>query len=244
MAEDRNTALAAAPPSDPVAQLFAMAESLTPDALERMVALAERVQDRQAAIAIQDAHTGFQAECPSIVHNDEAEIATKSGARYSYTFASLDHIARQIAPYLAAHGLSYTWDSTLESDRVSCTCTLRHVGGGERTATFTAPTESDAKMSGAQRAAAALTYAKRQSLVQVLGITTGETDNDARRPTPEKITAKEAADLRSMIEEVGGPGYEASVLKWAAVESLEDMPADLLPKAIATLEARRKQGAA
>ena len=228
---------------DPVAQLFAMADSLTPDALERMVALAERVQDRQAAIAIQDAHATFQAECPPIRHNDAARIKTKAGGEYGYTFASLDHIARQIAPHLSRNGLSYTWDSSLEGGLVACTCTLRHIGGGERTATFTAPTESDAKMSGAQRTAAALTYAKRQSLVQVLGLTTAEQDTDAAAAAPAPpITPEQEATLMALIDEVGAEDG-ARIMRWAKVEKVGDIPADRYADVLAALERRRDQKA-
>lgn len=222
--DEESTALAM--PEDPVSRLFAMADSLTPDALERMVALAERVQDRQAAIAIQDAHSEFQAACPPIRHNERAQVKMDGGGSYSYTYASLDAIASTVRPYLNEHGLSYTWDSQVNGDVVTATCYLRHVNGGERTATFSAPMDTRAKMSGPQRAAAALTYAKRQSLIQVLGITTADSDTDAALPqtTDDPITPKQVERVQEMAEKAGDE-VTASVLKWAKVDRIEDIPA-------------------
>jgi hypothetical protein len=229
--------MAPAAPADPVAQLFAMAESLDPDALERMVALAERVQDRQAAMAIQDAHADFQAECPPIRHNEKASIKTNTGGSYSYTYATLDTIATTVRPLLNRHGLSYTWDSEVNDNRVTCTCYLRHVSGGERTATFTAEMDTAAKMSGPQKAAAALTYAKRQSLIQVLGVTTADSDTDAalaHAPEPSTITEKQVERVQEMMEKAG-PAATDRVLKWAKVARVEDIPAEKYGDAVVAL---------
>jgi hypothetical protein len=217
---------------------LAIEKQVSVDVLERLVALQERVSDRNARQAMSEAVARFQAECPSIKKGRTARIATKSGGSYSYTFASLDEIARAIRPILHRHGLSYTWDSTTDGKSLACTCILRHVEGGEDRATFSCPTDTRAEMSGAQATASALTYARRQSLVQVLGLTVTDDDTDgADAKAAEKLTESQAADLCALAEEVGAdlPKF----LKYMGVGAVSDIPASDYRRAVSALEKKR-----
>lgn len=219
---------------------LAIEQKVSVDVLERLVALQERVSDRNARQAMSEAVAAFQAKCPSVKKGRTARITTKAGGSYSYTFASLDEIARAIRPLLHEHGLSYTWDSTTDGKTLSCTCILRHVEGGEDRATFACPTDTKAEMSGAQAAAAALTYARRQSLVQVLGLTVTDDDIDGADPKgAEKITDSLVADLTALAEEVGAdlPRF----LKYMGVSSMCDITTDEYPRAKKALEDRRRR---
>lgn len=220
---------------------MALEQGVAVEVLERLVALQERVSDRNARQAMNEAVAAFQAECPSIKKGRTASIATKSGTKYSYTYASLDQIAQAIRPILHKHGLSYTWDSTMDAGKLVCTCTLRHVEGGEDRATFSCPTDTKADMSGAQASGGALTYARRQSLVQVLGLTTTDDDVDGADPQDaEKITEGQVADLYALADEVGAdiPKF----LKWLKVEAMADIPTSEYERAVKALE--KKRGAA
>jgi hypothetical protein len=199
----------------------AVDRGLPVEALERLQALHERVSDRAAATEFARDLATFQQKCPPIAKTSTAKVTTKSGAQYHYKYAELDQIARTIAPFLAELGLSYTWDSDLRERMLFCVCTLRHVNGHSISATFTAPVESSAGMSEQQKHASALTYARRQSLIQVLGLTTTEPDTDGANPEP--ITQQQADDLRAFIEEVGA--NLTRFLKWAKIQRLEDLPA-------------------
>jgi hypothetical protein len=219
---------------------LAIEQKVSVDVLERLVALQERVSDRNARQAMSEAVAGFQAECPSIKKGRTARIATKAGGSYSYTFASLDEIARAIRPLLHRHGLSYTWDSTTDGKSLACTCILRHVEGAEDRATFACPTDTRAEMSGAQATAAALTYASRQSLVQVLGLTVTDDDVDGADPkSAEKITEGQIADLYALADEVKAdlPKF----LKYMGVGALSDIPASDYSRAVTALERKRSR---
>lgn len=207
---------------DAIMQLLqtAVEHNLPVEALERLQALHERVSDRAAAVEFARDLATFQQKCPPIAKKSTAQVTTKSGAKYSYRYAELDQIARTIAPFLAELGLSYTWDSEIKDRGILvCTCTLRHVNGHSVTATFAAPVESGAGMSEQQKHASALTYARRQSLIQVLGLTTTEPDTDGAKLEP--ISKEQADDLRALIEEVGAnlPKF----LKYAGVQRIEDI---------------------
>lgn len=217
----------------------AVEHKLPVETLERLQALHERVSDRAAATEFAHELAAFQEECPPITKTSTASIATKSGVRYSYTYADLDHIARTVRPLLGKRGFSYTWDSEVREKTLHCVCILRHVNGHAERANFAAPVESPAGMSEQQKHAAALTYARRQSLVQVLGLTTTEPDTDAANVEP--ITREQADDLRDLIETEGA--NLTRFLKWAKIERLEDLPARDYESAVntvrATGEARR-----
>lgn len=199
----------------------AVDKGLPVETLERLQALHERVSDRAAAIEFAQALATFQQRCPPIVKKTIGKVTTKSGVQFSYRYAELDEIARTVNPLLAAVGLSYSWNSEVRDKMLHCTFILRHVNGHSVAANFSAPVESSAGMSEQQKYAAALTYSRRQSMVQGLGLTTTDPDTDGANPEP--ITQAQADDLRDLIEEVGA--NLTRFLKWAKIQRLEDLPA-------------------
>lgn len=220
----------------------AIERGIPTEAMEKIVALYERMADREASQEFSDAMARFQASCPPIVKGSTANITTKSGIKYSYKYAELDTIARHIAPHLQACGLSYTWDSEMKEGYLVCTCTVRHARGHRESAKFGCPTDTAAQMSAAQQNGAALTYARRQALIQALGLTTGEPDPDGDDHKPvgpvAKITEHQGAIIDVMINDVGAD--RAKFLSWLKVERISDIPAASYKRAIAGLEEKRK----
>lgn len=211
------------------------------EALERLVALKERVDDRQARASFFDALAAVQEECPAIQKRRTAKITTRAGGSYSYSYAALEDITRTIRPIMRKHGLSYSWDVTQGDGALIVACILRHVEGHEERASFPVPVDSKATMSDAQKNGAALTYGRRQSLVAVLGLTTADDDVDGSdvAGSADAITKDQAADLDALIEEVGADRQK--FLRWAGVKNLSDLPASRYGKAVQMLE--RKRGA-
>lgn len=225
-----------------VQQLSGPGAAQAVEALEKLVALHERVESRRAASEFAEAMANFQAECPAIPKTSKAKIQTKSGTGYSYTYAELDQIAKTVGPHLHSHGISYSWDSSIDSNRLRCTCTLRHRNGHSVGATFECPVDSQAAMSDAQKHAAALTYARRQSLIQVLGLTTCDPDNDGGQTNPATITENQIAAIECLLSEVGAD--RAKFLDWLHVGTIEEIPANSYRQAITALEQKRRKGTA
>ena len=227
-------------PADALALLHSAVErGASVETLERLTALHERISARQAEAAFGAALAKFQARCPPIQKTAKTEYTTKSGMRVRYTYAPLDRIAWTIQPLLEECGLSYAWDCEC-GDHVKCTCTLRHSAGHHVTATFSAPVDSAAAMSGPQKVASALTYGRRQSLVQVLGLTTTEPDTDAA--SVETITSAQVDTLQGLIDESGADA--GRFLRYMEVGSLPDIKAVDFGAAVAALEAKLKRGKA
>jgi len=223
---------------------LAITEKVPVEVLERLVALQERVTDRDAKTAFIQALAAFQDAVPAIGKNKTAEIVTRGGGRYEYSYATLDAIASAIRSLLTEHGLSYSWDSVTDSGTLTCICTLRHRDGHEVTSTFGAPVETGAKMSGAQATAATLTYARRQSLVSVLGLSIADEDTDAQGAPVEPITDDQLANLVSLMQEAFKPDEfqerKAKLLAFIGCE-LGELPASRYAEVMRSLERARAE---
>jgi len=216
----------------------ALDKNVSVETLERLVALHERMSDRQAAQDFAAAMADFQEACPPIPKTSTAHIASKSGAKYSYTYAELDQIARVVGPLLHARGLSYAWDCEVKEGMLKCVCTVTHTAGHTATGAFMCPIDEQRQMSGPQQYASALTFAQRKSLSQVLGLSTTDEDNDGADGDgePETITKEQVTLLRDMIAESGAD--EAKFLAYLGYASLEDILDTSLEAALAALEAK------
>lgn len=213
------------------------------DALEKLVGLHERVTAREAALEFARQLADFQANCPPIGKVKTADIMTRSGGKYSYTYAPLEEIVRVVKPLLVARGFSYGWDSDVTGAQLKVTATLRHVNGHFVTASFTLPIENASAMSPQQKVGAALTFAQRKTLESVLGLNTTEEDSDAvaREIDPTPITVDQVLELDDLITESGTnlPRF----LKYLAVETLEQLPAARFAEAKAALQQKGRKRA-
>lgn len=237
MEDDRN--LVPARDQSQAADLVRLAidKDLSAESLEKIVALHERIADRLAAQEFADALAEFQSLCPLIPRNTVANITTRGGARFSYNFADLDTIVSTVREPLRRNGLSFSWDSKTEGGSITCVCTLRHVNGHKESASFSCPTETPAGMTEQQKVAAALTFARRQALVQVLGITTTEPDADGGN-TVDTLTDTELSDLEALIDEVK-PNMP-KFLEFMHVESLDQIRRGDLRRAVNALNQKRR----
>ena len=217
----------------------AVDKEVTVETLERLVALHERVSDRQAAQDYSAAMADFQNACPPIPKTSTAHIASKSGAKYSYTYAELDQIASVIGPLLHARGLSYAWDCEVKEGMLKCVCTVTHTAGHSKTGAFICPIDEQKQMSGPQQYASALTFAQRKSLSQVLGLSTTDRDNDGAEGSdgePATITDEQVTLLRDMMTEASAD--ESKFLAYLGYDSLEAILNTSLEAALAALEAK------
>lgn len=231
MADETPTNTALSVPGSPTSEIgqilrFALESKVPVETIERLVALKERMDDRNAAMDFNLALSAFQAECPPIKKTSKATITTKSGGQYAYSYAELDQIAQTTRPLLTKHGLSYSWDSELNDNKLVCTCTLRHVSGHSQSAKFSVSTDTTATMSDQQKVAAALTYARRQSLIQALGLTTTDSGAGSESSAPAadaKMTPEQVKELEDLVKASGSD--LTRFLVFLKVDSIETIPA-------------------
>lgn len=234
-----------APVDEQLPGLIALAieKDLDVEKLERLIALQERVLERNAEMAMAQALAAFQADCPPIPRIRTADVRKNGVKQYDYKFAPLEEVARVIRPHLTANGLSYTHDAEISGSQVKVVCTLQHVEGAKRKASFEGPIDASGGKNPLQAVASARSYGRRYSLLDVLGLTTGDEDDDgnggAGRQSIETITREQAADLGALADEVLGAADMTRFLGFLGVSSLEDLPAKDLRRAISALEKKR-----
>jgi hypothetical protein len=220
---------------------LALKQDAPVEALERLIALKERLDGKAAAEAFFAAKADFQRVCPRIHKSSKVDFASSTGGRVQYAFAALDSIADTINPLLHERGLSYAWDTSIEGATATVRCTLRHTGGHSETSQFLSPTTSKTPgMSDQQRYGAAVKYAMRWSLIQVLGLVTTDDDNDAAEVDPTPVSADQLVQIEELLEAkretVRTPEkLLPKFLKFMGVEKLAEIRATDYDKAVQAL---------
>lgn len=167
------------------------------DTLERLVALAKDVREVQAKEAWYEAMAEFQRKCPAIKKTKEARIATRSGPGYAYRYAPLDEIMSVIQPVMGPLGLSVSWRSRVEPTQVVVSCRVSHTLGHHEESGEIAMPIVQGDGTGAtppQRVGIAATYAKRYSLLGIIGLAP-EDDDDAAQPPRSDVRTEEELPL-------------------------------------------------
>lgn len=187
--------------------------------VERLVALAERQEQRQAEKDFAAAFVALQSEMPRIFKTKP--VPDKNG-NLKYKFAPYEDIMDAVKPLLQKHGFTVTFSMSFTEGRVIQSCTLQHTGGHSRTNQFMARVGSGPPGSSeAQGDGAASTYAKRFALCDALALVI-ETDtdgaNDARNEG-KPITEDQALCLRDLVRQT--KSNEAAFLKYAGSETYE-----------------------
>ena len=232
-------------PSVAVMLQNAIEKGLNVESLEKLMALHERHEANQARKAFAEAFADFQRECPVVQHSRTASFVSKKGAKIKYSYAEIDKIAATVVPFLSKHGLSYSWDSSFSPDGklLTAICTLRHKDGHAQMATFACPVEENDMRSGAQNAKAALTFAQRVALIQVLGLTTAESDVDGEQGAAEGtysyIKPEQIGELERVIASAGAD--MTRFLAWIGAPRLDDIRAADYDKAMQALAAKAKK---
>jgi hypothetical protein len=219
---------------------FAIERGLSAAELKELVHLQIIVEERQARRDFANAMSAFKAEIRPIAHSKTANIATRGGGKFSYSYAELDAIAREIDPVLAKHGLSYRWSDSRVDDKgmLTATCVVSHVNGHSESSSFTLPTANDSAASPQQKIGGADTYAKRRSLISALGLTTTEDDTDGAMDVDTSVlNGQQITAIEDLIEESGSD--RARFLKYMGAASVSEIRAADFNKAVAALEAKR-----
>lgn len=155
------------------------------DVIERLAALQEKAQDRDAEMQFNEAMNAVQAELGRIAP-DLTNPQTHS--RYA-SYAALD---KKIRPIYTRHGFSLSFDSgdSPLADTVRVLCYVSHKSGHTRKYTGP-PMPADGKgakggdvMTKTHATGAAMSYGARYLLKYIFNIAVGEEDSDGNAPSP------------------------------------------------------------
>jgi hypothetical protein len=167
------------------------------DVIERLSALQERAQDRDAEMQFNEAMAAAQAEVGRIAPDQQAT----GGAKQKWaSYAKLDRVLR---PIYIKHGFSLSFNSGISptSDTVLVECFVSHVAGHTRK--YSAPPmPSDGKgakggdvMTPTFATGAAMSYGARYLLKFIWNIAVGEDD-------PEAVGTVDQGWLTAQLDEI------------------------------------------
>ncbi len=202
------------------------------DALERMTALYERMESRNAEKQFNSAFVALQQELPVIV---ASSIIPNRGK-----YERFEDVMRIVSPLLTKHGFSVSFAMDFRDNRILQTCHLRHIAGHSQSNTFAVRSGGKAD-SETQADCKAATTAKRNALLNCLNIVIRQDvfqdDNDASLEgdfiSPEKVQY-----LREEVKDTGS--NESRFLAIAGVSKFEEIRTGSYDVLVRSLAAKRK----
>lgn len=181
------------------------------ETLERLFDLAKNVQGERARQAWYSAMAEFQRTCPPIRKTSTAQVKTRTGGNFSYTYAPLVEITQKILPVMGPLGLSVSYRVQHETNRVIAVCRVSHeLGHHEESGPVPMPidTESGMGASAAQRVGIATSYAKRYALLAIIGLAPEEEDMDGKPAGPQvRMPQRESRQEAPTAAPVAAPAH-------------------------------------
>jgi hypothetical protein len=197
--------------------------------MERLMAMHERMQGRQAQAEFADALASLQADLPS--------IGERGDAAGRYKFALWEDINQAIKPILHRHGFALAF-RTDTADGVKVTGVLSHRNGHREETSITLPADPSGNKNAVQAVASSVSYGKRYTAGALLNLTSHGEDDDAFAATSDFITEAQEIALRERLEACGAnlPGF----LKFLKVDALSKIRAKDFGKASKAIEAKER----
>lgn len=188
------------------------------DKMERLLALQERVQERNAVAAFNDALAEMQPRLPIITERGRIIIRDKSDSAkitQETPYALWEDINEAIRPLLHEHGFALTFKTGTAADgKLVVTGILKHRFGHQEEAAIPLPHDSSGSKNAVQAIGSSLSYGKRYAAIQLLNITTKGEDDDGATATNMRAGGEEPMP-RAKLE---GKYPSASQLKAALRE--------------------------
>jgi hypothetical protein len=241
-------ALSVTTPDDMLA--YAMSKDCDVDKLQKLWELRQAWQREQARMAYHRALADFKGEQLAITKNKLVSYPGKNGGEAtSYRHATLGNVVGIVAPALARHDLSHSWDVKREAERVHVTCRLTHALGHSESITMDGPLDTSGSKNNIQAVGSTVTYLERYTLLAITGLATEDQDDDGQQPETFKpedlITDEQQATLTELLEATGS-SRERFLDHWK-IRRLGEMLKTEYPEAVALLkqkQARQKAQAA
>lgn len=164
----------------------AIEKGLPVETMEKLFALREKAKAEFAKEEFVKAMAQFQKECP-VIEKTKPVYEKGSTTKVRYNYAPLDSIVSQVKVPLANNNLSYDFLTEEDNGFMKITCTVTHAVGHSKSSSFRIPIGTEAFMTDVQKYGARVTFGKRYSFCNALGILTGDEDTDAKEEDDSKI---------------------------------------------------------
>lgn len=209
------------------------------DKLERLMAMRERMMEKEARASYAAALAEMQTSLPVVERRGLIKVPAKDGKTGHETpYALWEDINEAIRPCLSEHGFALSFRVRKEADRIEVTGVLSHRGGHSEETMLSLPMDSTGSKNNVQAIGSSVSYGKRYTAGALLNLVSrGEDDDGAAAGRGATITDEQVETLQDLIIEVGAdPVKFCAYLK---VQSLSAIPAGKFVQAVAALEAKR-----
>jgi hypothetical protein len=153
------------------------------DVLERLLVLQERWEATQARKDFDAAMAALRADLPTIVKTREVDFSTAKG-RTHYRYEDLACVTEAVSPAMAAHGLSFRWQTDSSAPgAIRVTCVVSHAAGHVELTTLSCANDDSGNKNDIQAIGSAVTYLQRYTLKAALGLA-ASADDDGRSRGP------------------------------------------------------------
>lgn len=146
------------------------------DQLEKLMSLQERWNEQEAKKRFNEAVNQFQANKPDLIKGKKVDFKTQTG-RVSYNYNPLPKIQKAVDPVLSNYGLSYKWEQSTEGGKIRITCIISHVEGHCEKTWLESDLDTSGKKNTIQSLGSTVTYLKRYTLENALGLSSDEDDD-------------------------------------------------------------------
>lgn len=186
--------------------MYAMAQGVPIEQLERLYALKQKYDADEARKAYVAAMADFKRNPPRILKQSHVSYKTNSGTT-DYYHANLGDVCDAIVKALATHGFSHSWDSSQDGNVISVTCRITHAQGHSESFTLSAAPDQSGGKNAIQAVASTNTYLQRYTLLMATGLAAEDADDDgyaagapSSGPNPHQAWLDKAAELTTNDE--------------------------------------------
>jgi len=176
---------------------LAMNEDVSVDKMERIMAMQERILDRQAQQDFTSAMVVVQQSIP-FIRKDRENKQTNSN------YANLDSINKVIKPLYTKEGfsLSFGTDGEVLPGTVRITCEVSHIGGHSKSYTYDAPIDDKGIKGTVNKTTthargSAVTYGQRYLTKMIFNLTLTDEDDDGNSATVTEYVGDVVAAIQS-----------------------------------------------
>lgn len=205
------------------------------DKMERLLAMQERVQEREAKMAFTAAKLEMRPELPTITMRGRIIIRDKNDPDkilQDTPFAKFEDIQEAVEPILIRFGFDLAFKNGLSPEgKVRVTTILSHIEGHTEETYFDLPHDSSGSKNAVQAVGSSTSYAKRYGVLSILNIrVAGEDDDGDTAIAPVEISVNQFDTLKKLIRDTQSDeekfvGYFASRGYIRDGGGLADLPA-------------------
>lgn len=231
---------AVAPSNTRVMMHQAVASGASVDVLERLIALVEREDAKDARAAFNAAFAQVKMSLPSIPKN--GIIPDNTGAVRS-RFARRDDLHKALTPLLSQHGFAASFSfRDAGPSRMVCSLRLTHSGGHSEVYEAAGPWDMEIpKASVHQRSRGAQSFMKRNLILDAFDILDEEVDNDSAIPDLGPITPEQSRTIQTKLADYHIS--ETALLKWIKSPTVEEISKSDYQRVIDELERKHRERA-